>query len=145
MFKKFGLHAVLILACIVIIVFPMLREKPDPEKAEKATVAATQFLTLVDTIKYGTSWDEASELLKEKIDQKEWVEKLTKINSLYGPLVERKLKKTTYTTSAKDSPDGEYIILRYDTAFKNKESTSETVIATFDKDNVWRIAGYHIK
>lgn len=145
MFRKFGLHAVLIVSCLVIIFFPMLREKPDAEKAEKAMAASTQFLKLVDTAQYDTSWQEGAGLLKEKITQKEWAEKLTKINSIYGPLVERKHEKSTYTTSAKDSPDGEYIILIYETNFKNKASTTETVIATFEKDNFWRVAGYHIR
>lgn len=144
MFKKFGLHAVLIIACVIIIVFPMLREKPDAEKAEKAMTVSTQFLNLVDSAQYDTSWKKAAALLKDKITQEEWVENLTKVSSLYGPLVERKHQKSIFTSSAKDSPDGEYIILTYESNFTNKAGTTETVIATFEKDNFWRVAGYHI-
>jgi len=145
MFKKFGLHAVLIISCAIIIFYPMLSQKPDPEKAEKATAAATRFLSMIDAGKYEISWQKSAKLLSEKIEQKDWVEKLAKVNSIYGPLVERILTKSTFTTSAKDSPDGEYIILLYDSSFKNKASANETIIVTLEEDNVWRVAGYHIK
>ena len=145
MFKKFRLHAVLILACAVIIIFPMLREKPDTDKEGKSIAAAEQFFTLVDATEYDDSWQQASELLKEKITQEKWNEQLTKIHTIYGPLIGRSHQKSTFTTSALDSPDGEYIILLYGSDFQSKKSTNETVIVTLDQDGEWRVAGYHIQ
>ena len=145
MFKRFRLHAILILACAVIIFYPMLREKPDTEKAEQALVAAAQFLSLVDAAEYGRSWQQGAELLKEKVSREQWIDQLTKIHALYGALIERSHRESTFTTSALDSPDGEYIILQYESSFKNKESVNETVIATLEPDGNWRVAGYHIQ
>jgi hypothetical protein len=143
--KKYGLHAVLILACAAIIIFPMMRDKPDPEKEQLATVAANQFLAQVDQTDFGVSWDIGGELLKEKVTREEWVDKLSQIHAITGRLVERKQTKSTFTTSAMDAPDGEYITFLYDSNFEKRTERKESIITTLEADGVWRVAGYHIK
>ncbi|PLX89174.1 MAG: hypothetical protein C0618_02135 [Desulfuromonas sp.] len=145
MFRKFRLHAVLIVACAIIIVFPMLREKPAPEKAEVATRVANDFFALIDVDRFEASWDSGSSLLQQKTSRKDWVKNLTTIRKQFGPLIDRAQAKSRYTTSAKDSPDGEYIILDYASQFKNHPDAKESIIVTFEKDNVWRVAGYHLQ
>jgi hypothetical protein len=43
------------------------------------------------------------------------------------------------------APDGEYVVIQYQTAFQNKKSAIETVTPMLDKDGHWRVAGYYIK
>ena len=57
----------------------------------------------------------------------------------------RKIKSTTYTKTLPGAPDGEYVVLRYDTSFENKNSAVETVTPMLDKDGKWRVSGYFIK
>ena len=142
--KQFRIHIVLIIAAIFMIVYPILSEKPDTEKAEKATAVAKEFLQLIDTEKYAESWQMAANMMKEKVAEKEWVEKLTKARALSGSLVERVEDSVSYSPSAKDSPDGEYISLVFDSKYQRAESVSEYVTVMLEGGH-WKVAGYFIQ
>jgi hypothetical protein len=142
--KHFRIHFVLIVACVFMIIFPILSETPDTEKSEKATAVAMEFLQLIDAEKYDESWQSAAVLMREKVTQKDWVEKLTKARVLSGALVERTEKSSSYSTSAKDSPEGEYISLTFASKYQRAESVSEYVTVMLEKGH-WRVAGYFIQ
>jgi len=142
--KQFRIHAVLILAVLFMIFFPLINEKPDKEKAEKATAVAMEFLHLIDAGRYAESWQSAAKLMQEKVTRAEWVDKLTKARALSGALIERKEQNASYSTTAKDSPDGEYILLNYESRFQNTESVDEYVTVMLEGE-VWRVAGYFIQ
>ncbi len=143
--KRFRIHAILVLTCLVIIIFPMISQKPDPEKAHSATAAALQFLKLIDAEQYDRSWQTSADLLKKKVTVEEWSGQLSTIRSVTGPIIERKQKDISYATTAKDSPDGEYILLIFDSRYQGKESVTETVTMMLEQDNNWRVAGYFIQ
>jgi hypothetical protein len=62
-----------------------------------------------------------------------------------GKLVSREFKSTHYTTSAPGAPDGQYVIIQYNTSFENKKSAVETVTPMLEQDGKWRVSGYYIK
>ena len=62
----------------------------------------------------------------------------------YGALVSRKLKKAEYRTSLPGAPDGQYVVLQYDSSFEHKKAAVETVTPMKDADGVWRVSGYFI-
>ncbi len=126
------------------VVYPILNETPDTEKAEKATAVAMEFLQLIDAQKYAESWQMAADLMKEKVAEKDWVEKLTKARTLSGEMIERAEKSTTYSPSAMDSPEGEYISLIFDSKYQRAESVSEYVTVMLE-DGHWKVAGYFIQ
>ena len=142
--KQFRIHAVLIFACAVMILFPLLSERPDSEKAEAATAAAEQFLEMIDAGQYDRSWEVASAPLREKVNRKEWSENLSKARTKVGPIVEREQEKAVYSTMAQDQPEGEFIVLTYTASFKNVQGVTETVTVMLDGSN-WRVAGYFIQ
>lgn len=142
--KQFRIHLVLIVACVFMVVYPMLNEMPDTEKAEKATAVAMEFLQLIDAEKYAESWQMAAGLMKEKVAEKDWVEKLTKARTLSGEVLERAEKSVTYSPSAQDSPEGEYISLIFDSKYQRAESVSEYVTVMLE-DGHWKVAGYFIQ
>lgn len=142
--KQFRIHAVLLLACLFIIFFPLLSEKPDKEKAERATAEAGAFLTMVDAGRFAESWLEASTLLKERVKQEEWIDTLARSQAATGALVERSLESSSYSTTAEGSPEGEYILLVYDARFQRAASVSEYVTMAREGER-WRVAGYFIK
>ena len=142
--KQFRIHAVLILACLFIIVFPMISEKPDADKTQQARAAAMDFLKLVDRDQFAESWQVAANLMREKVPQQQWIETLTKSRALSGALVERSEVNVSYSTSAKDSPEGEYILFEFDTTYQRTKNVSEYVTVMREGDR-WRVAGYFIK
>jgi hypothetical protein len=57
----------------------------------------------------------------------------------------RKLKSATYSKTLPGAPDGEYVVIKYNTSFANKASAVETISPMLDKDGTWRVSGYFIK
>jgi hypothetical protein len=43
------------------------------------------------------------------------------------------------------APDGQYVIIQFETSFENKQNAVETVTPMLDTDSQWRISGYYIK
>lgn len=50
-----------------------------------------------------------------------------------------------FTRSLPKAPEGEYVIIQYDTQFEKGDSSSETVVTMREKDGSWRVAGYFFK
>jgi type II secretory pathway pseudopilin PulG len=142
--KQFRIHIVLIVASIFMIIFPILSERPDTQKAEKARAAAMVFLHLIDADKYAESWQIAADLMKDKVTKQEWIEKLTRARTLSGALAERSEEDVSYSTTAKDSPDGEYIALTFASKYQRAESVTEFVTVMLE-DGHWKVAGYFIQ
>jgi hypothetical protein len=59
--------------------------------------------------------------------------------------VARKLKSKQYTKTLPGLPDGEYVVIQYETMFEKKQSAIETVTPMLDKDGKWRVSGYYIR
>jgi hypothetical protein len=60
-------------------------------------------------------------------------------------MLSRKLKSATYMTAMPGAPDGEYVVIQYESSFEHKQSAVETVTPMLDKDGKWRVSGYYIK
>ena len=43
------------------------------------------------------------------------------------------------------APDGEYVVIQYESSFEHKQSAIETVTPMLDTDGKWRVSGYFIK
>ena len=59
-------------------------------------------------------------------------------------MISRKLVSATYATSLPGAPDGEYVVLQYQTRFKYKKSAIETVTPMLDNKR-WRVSGYYVR
>jgi Protein of unknown function (DUF4019) len=116
-----------------------------PEKEKAAITAAEQWLALVDAGKYAESWTEAAGYFKNAVTQEKWAQSLTAVREPLGKLISKKVKSTTYATSLPGAPDGEYVVIQFETSFENKKSAVETVTPAFEKDGKWRVSGYFIK
>jgi hypothetical protein len=117
------------------------------EKGDKAAASesAKQWLALVDAGNYAASWDAASSLFKNHVSKEDWAKMVSAVRTPLGKVVSRKLKSADYTTSVPGGPDGQYVVIQYDSSFENKKSATETVTPMLDKDGRWRVSGYFIK
>ncbi len=107
--------------------------------AQLAQQSADAWLTLVDSGKYADSWQEASQLFKAHVTKEQWKSALTATRDPLGRMLSRKLKNATYATTLPGAPDGEYVVIQYQTSFEHKQAAIETVTPTLDKDGTWRI------
>ncbi|MCX5849330.1 MAG: DUF4019 domain-containing protein [Deltaproteobacteria bacterium] len=121
----------------------VMAARSDSEKA--AITAAEKWLTIVDKGKYMESWKESSEYFKNAVTQDQWAQAVQGVREPLGKLISRKVKSATYTTSLPGAPDGQYVIIQFNTSFENKKSGVETVTPRMDSDGKWRVSGYYIK
>ena len=110
-----------------------------------AQESAEAWLALVDSGKYAESWDEAAQVFKAAVGRDEWQSMLHKVRDPLGKTLSRNLKSATYTRTLPGAPDGEYVVIEYDTVFEHKQSAVETITPMLDKDGTWRVSGYFIK
>jgi hypothetical protein len=115
------------------------------EVAEKAALATSnKWLALVDKGNYSKSWDQAAEIFKTMVIKKEWQTKLNTYRMPLGKVLERKVKSKQYTKTLPDAPEGEYVVIQYETLFTNKQTVTETITSMLGKDGKWKVAGYYI-
>ena len=48
-------------------------------------------------------------------------------------------------TDIPNAPDGEYVVIQFDTVFENKKEAIEKITPMLDPNGKWRVAGYFIK
>jgi Protein of unknown function (DUF4019) len=60
-------------------------------------------------------------------------------------VLSRKLKSANSTKAPPGAPDGEYVVIQFDTSFETKRNSVETIVPMLDKDGKWRTSGYFIK
>jgi hypothetical protein len=128
---------------------PQAKPTPEPEtnaEAEKAAVeSARAWLELIDAGEYEQSWQEAALYVRNLVPKDDWQRSMQGARQPLGKLISRELKATHYTTSAPGAPDGEYVIIQYNSSFENKKSAVETVTPMLEQDGTWRVSGYYIK
>lgn len=117
----------------------------ESEKEKAAVAGAEKWLSIVDEGKYGESWKEAAEYFRNAVKQEQWEQAIQAVRKPLGKLVSRKVKSTSYKTSLPGAPDGQYVVIEFETSFENKKSAIETVTPMMDKDGKWRVSGYFIK
>ena len=121
----------------------VMADRSDREKA--AIASAEKWLRIVDEGKYIESWKESSEYFKQAIRQDQWEQAVKAVREPLGKLISRKVKSASYTASLPGAPDGQYVVIQFNTSFENKKSGMETVTPKMDKDGMWRVSGYYIK
>ncbi len=118
-------------------------EQSEQEKA--AVDSAKTWLSIVDKGNYAKSWDEAAAYFKGALKKDQWNSALTAARTPLGALVSRTVKNTAYKTALPDAPDGEYVVIVFESSFENKKTAIETVTPMMDADGSWRVSGYYIK
>ena len=114
--------------------------------AENAALASAQtWLATVDGANYSKGWDETSPSLKVAAGKADFDKSLRGARTPLGTLVSRAVKSKQYATSLPGAPDGEYVVIQFDTTFQNKAHAVETVTPKLDSDGQWRVSGYYIK
>lgn len=141
MIKPFlHLAAFISLCCLVTSSFV----QADETKKTAAIMAAENYLIMVDTGQYGQSWDISSTFFKSQVPKETWIKQISTVRPQFGNVIKRKIKSAQYLTQLPGAPDGEYVVIQYETSFEKKKSSIETVTPMLDKDGNWRVSGYYI-
>ncbi len=114
-------------------------------KEDVAQAAAESWLALVDGGKYQASWEEAAELFRHAVTAEQWKQAVSAVRGPLGEVVSRKVKSREYAHELPGAPDGEYVVIQFETRFEKKASAIETVTPMLDPDGTWRVSGYFVK
>ena len=110
-----------------------------------ATKAATAWLKLIDAGDYAASWNAAGSFFKAHVTADQWTQQVGPVRQSLGTVVSRKLKSARYLTTLPGAPDGQYVVIQYQSSFAHKKSAIETVTPMLDTDGQWRVSGYYIR
>ena len=106
--------------------------------------SSKQWLTLIDAEKSSGSLQRVAKYFRTAISREQWLQSLGAARRTLGDLVSRKLESVTYTKSIPGGPDGEYMVLQFETSFENRKTAYETVTPKLDWHGKWRVCGYRI-
>jgi hypothetical protein len=118
-----------------------VQQKPE----QLAQQSSESWLALVDSGKYAESWQECEQIFQVAATNEQWQSTLRATRDPLGKLLWRKLKGATCTKTLPGAPDGEYVVIQYESSFERKQAAVETVTPVLDKDGKWRVSGYYIK
>jgi hypothetical protein len=107
--------------------------------------AARHWLELTDAGDFDRSWDEAAEIFREHITRPAWASAAANARSPLGSVLSRKIKSARYARTLPGAPDGEYVVIQFETTFQNKPDATEFVTPARTKDGSWKVSGYFIR
>lgn len=116
-----------------------------PGQAGAVIADARIWLTLIDNGRYEQSWSEASALFRGAVSAEEWKNSLSGVRKPLGAPISRKKVKATAARQLPGAPDGHYLVMVFETSFKNKKAATETVTFMRETDGRWKAAGYYIR
>ncbi|MBN2032261.1 MAG: DUF4019 domain-containing protein [Deltaproteobacteria bacterium] len=99
----------------------------ESDKLRVALSSAENWICLVEEGKYSDSWDQAACYFKGAVKQEKWQKTLQATRKPLGTVISRKLKSKSYHTSLPGAPDGDYVVIRFETSFEDKKFAVETV------------------
>jgi hypothetical protein len=145
MMRTAFVHSVAALAILVCVLGPSDARAANAAAVEQATKAADAWLKLLDKGEYRACYEQSSQIVKDHLSEDAFEQQFSAALKPLGSVVSRKLKVAQYATSMPGAPDGQYVVIQYDSSFANKKSATETVTPMMDKDGQWRVSGYYIK
>lgn len=117
----------------------------DPQLEAAAMAALTPWLELIDADNFGKAWEEAASYLKQSVNREEFIRSLETVRGTLGHVVARTLNSIQIADSLPSAPDGQYVIMQFDTVLEGKQGGAETIIPMLDMDGAWRISGYYCR
>lgn len=137
-----ALMSLLLIATIICLGF---KPVSNPKAEAAGLKAATSWLKLVDAEKDSESWEQAAKYFKGAVKKEQWLKVIKAVRKSSGKNISRKLRSKAYFTALPGAPKGKYVVIQFQSSFKNKKSAVETITPMLGKDGKWRVSGYYIK
>lgn len=131
------------LVLALVLLLPCMSWAADDEEQQIAA-AARQFAALHDAGEAGAAWQRLTPFAQISKHQEQWLRLHTTLRRAYGPLEKRDLRGVTLQNRYAMLPDGRYAIVQFDTVFRNKRTTVETIVLALGENGRWLIHDYII-
>jgi formylglycine-generating enzyme required for sulfatase activity len=110
-----------------------------------ATEVAEKWLTLLDNGEYAESWAESGASFKNDLTGAAWAQIAKDYRAPFGYPLSRKVKMVSRRNSTPGTPYRLFIVVQFETIFKNNKKVIETVTMEKEPDGQNRAIGYSIK
>lgn len=135
----------LLLAAAMLTAGPSLGAASSDKNINEPMRAAETWLSLADAMKAQESWNQAAAAFKAGVELQNWEKTLPKARQPLGAVKARNHLTTKATTTLPGVPDGEYVVMRFQTEFAHKKSAIEVLLLQKEADGAWRTVGYFIR
>jgi Ni/Co efflux regulator RcnB len=116
-----------------------------PDAVRTAVDAADRWLVPADAGDGAATWDQAASAFQAAVSKADWSTALRQVRQPLGAVTSRKMVSSEYKRSLPGAPDGEYVVIQYDTQFAHKAHAVETVVPMRERDGSWKVSGYFVK
>ena len=116
-----------------------------PDAVRNAVDAANRWLVPADAGDGAATWDQAASVFQSAVSKADWSAALKQVRQPLGAVTSRKMVSSEYRRSLPGAPDGEYVVIQYDTQFAHKPHAVETVVPMRERDGSWKVSGYFVK
>jgi len=111
--------------------------------------AAEKWLVPVDAGRYGDAYAMASEEFKAGVSRAQWNDGIRNIRKDYGKPASRTAEKMGFSGEP-PKPDtglspGMKVVILFASTFGTRKDVAEEMTMVYEKDGVWRMAGYYIR
>lgn len=135
--KKFSYEKLILILSLCISSFVWANDS-------SGSIAAKEWLKIVDAGDYAQSWQESDSFFKSKLPKNKWDTALKGIRTPLGKVTSRSELSAKEYSSLPGVPKGECLVIQFQTAFQNKKSATETL--TLSKSSgQWLPVGYFIQ
>jgi hypothetical protein len=127
--------------CFLLAAMPNLLASAE-DQIDNALNVSKAWVAQIDAGQYDESYEAGCDEMHDKVPQDRWEKVLKTIRSIYGPVLSRTQVSHVYKPNGYEGTEGEFLIVTYDTSFKNLNSATEVVVLKW-QDGKWRGAGYN--
>ncbi len=113
--------------------------------AKDAAEAARTWLAAADEGRGAETWNLAAADFQYRIAAEQWQRALAAARAPLGTLRTRSSISARHATSLPGAPDGDYVVMQFQSEFEHKASALETLTLARQSDGSWRVAGYFIR
>jgi hypothetical protein len=117
---------------------------PHAADIQAARQAAEAWIQLLDDGKFDQAYLQMGMTAHRQISQQQWRDQLNATRARYGTLESRIFQYPNYTTTLKNAPPGQYVVLNYLCTFSSHLTSPETVVMT-KVGTGWMVAGFQVE
>ena len=110
-----------------------------------AAAAAEIWLGLVDDGRYEPAYVAAASVFQKLVSKELWAKLVNGGRAPLGKNLSRKFKDAKFSSTMPGAPDGQYVVVHYESSFEKKATAAETVTTVLDSDGQWKVCGYYIR
>jgi len=112
---------------------------------EEAKQTADAWLLLNDAEQFDQGWETAADFFQSRIEKSNWVVAITSARAPLGKARSRFLQSARFTRSLPDAPEGEYVVIQYESQFEYAGAAIETITVMHEAGGPWKVSGYFIR